>query len=97
MVLVSIRARKTLALLDQRCKTEWVWLALGLLGMLLVSPAVALATLVIFAGWMFFTNESRSLSWKSILVFLLIFAVGCSSFRLPSTVRGSSMTPPRCA
>jgi hypothetical protein len=54
----------------------WIWLALGLLGMLLVSPAVALATLVIFAGWIFFTNERRILSWKSMLVFLLIFAVG---------------------
>lgn len=53
-----------------------IWLALGLLGMLLVSPAVALATLVIFAGWLFFTNESRSLSWKSILIFLLVFAAG---------------------
>lgn len=51
-------------------------LAIGLLGMLLVSPAVALATLVIFAGWMFFTNENRSLSWKSMLVFLLVFAAG---------------------
>ena len=53
-----------------------ILLALGLLGMLLVSPAVALATLVIFAGWTFFTNENRSLSWKSILIFLLVFVVG---------------------
>lgn len=55
---------------------SWIWLGIGLLGMLLVSPAVALAHLVIFAGWMFFTNENRSLSWKSILIFLVIFAVG---------------------
>jgi hypothetical protein len=77
-------------------QNEWVWLAVGLLGMLLVSPAVALATLVIFAGWMFFTNESRSLSWKSILIFLLIFfSSGCSSFRLRSTALDSStMTSP---
>lgn len=53
-----------------------VWLGVGLLGMLLVSPAVALATMVIFAGWTFFTNERRSLSWNSILVFVVIFFVG---------------------
>jgi hypothetical protein len=44
--------------------------------MLLVSPAVALAHLIILAGWMFFTNERRNFSWKSILVFILIFAAG---------------------
>lgn len=53
-----------------------VWLGAGLLGMLLVSPAVALAHLIIFAGWTFFTNERRSLSWKSLLVFVVIFFVG---------------------
>lgn len=55
---------------------RWIWLALGLLGMLLISPAVALAHLVILAGWAFFTDERRTLSWKSILVFLLIFILG---------------------
>ncbi|HSO12560.1 MAG TPA: hypothetical protein VLT51_09310 [Anaerolineales bacterium] len=54
----------------------WIWLGIGLLGMLLVSPAVALAHLIIFAGWMFFTNERRNFSWKFILVFILIFAAG---------------------
>ncbi|MCK7481606.1 MAG: hypothetical protein M0C28_33840 [Candidatus Moduliflexus flocculans] len=44
--------------------------------MLLVSPAIALAHLIIFAGWVFFTDENRSLSWKPILVFALIFGVG---------------------
>jgi hypothetical protein len=54
----------------------WIWFGVGLLGMLLVSPAVALATLIIFAGWLFFTNERRSLSWKPIVIFLVIFAAG---------------------
>lgn len=53
-----------------------IWLGIGLLGMLLVSPAVALAHLILFAGWAFFTHEKRSLSWKSILIFLLVFAAG---------------------
>jgi hypothetical protein len=56
--------------------TPRIWLGIGLLGMLLVSPAAALATLIILTGWMFFTNERRSFSWKSILLFVVIFAVG---------------------
>src|SRR5688572_22075654 len=39
-----------------------VVLGIGLLGMLLVSPAVALVTLIIFTGWLFFTSERRNIS-----------------------------------
>jgi hypothetical protein len=53
----------------------WILLGFGLLGMLLISPAIALATLVIFAGWIFFTRENRSISWKAILVFGIVFMV----------------------
>ena len=55
---------------------RWIWLGIGLIGMLLVSPAIALAHLIIFAGWMFFTNENRSLSWQAILIFVVIFVAG---------------------
>lgn len=44
--------------------------------MLLVSPAIALAHLIIFAGWLFFTDERRRLSWKPVLIFALIFGIG---------------------
>ncbi|HEU0297355.1 MAG TPA: hypothetical protein VFR47_31725 [Anaerolineales bacterium] len=54
-----------------------IWLALSLLGMILVSPAVALATLIIFAGWMWSTTSERgAISWKAILVFAIIFVLG---------------------
>jgi hypothetical protein len=53
-----------------------IWLALGLLGMILVSPAVALATLIIFAGWMWFSSERGAISWKAILAFAIIFILG---------------------
>lgn len=49
---------------------------IGLLGMLLVSPAIALAHLILFAGWIFFTDARHSLSWKPVLIFALIFAAG---------------------
>lgn len=53
-----------------------IWLGIGLLGMLLISPAIALATLILFAGWMFFTTERGNISWRTILIFGLIFVVG---------------------
>ncbi|HEX6270185.1 MAG TPA: hypothetical protein VFZ43_08120 [Anaerolineales bacterium] len=53
-----------------------IWLGVGLLGMLLVSPAVALVTLLVFVGWMFFTNERRSLSWKIVLIFAVVLMLG---------------------
>lgn len=61
--------------LDPRNRA-WIWLALGLLGMMLVSPSIAIATLILFAGWVFFTNEHRSLSWRTILPFALVFILG---------------------
>jgi hypothetical protein len=60
----------------ERSRSAVIWLILGLLGMLLVSPAIALAHLIIFAGWVFSTNERRSFSWKSVLVFAVIFGAG---------------------
>jgi hypothetical protein len=53
-----------------------IWLGVGLSSMLLVSPAIALAHLIVFAGWMWFTSERGTLSWKTILVFMFVFVVG---------------------
>src|SRR6185436_14044049 len=53
-----------------------IWLGVGLLGMLLVSPPVALVTLIIFAGWMWFTSERGTLSWRVILIFAIVFLIG---------------------
>jgi hypothetical protein len=44
--------------------------------MLFVSPAVAIAHLIIFAGWAFFSNEQRTISWKAVFVFVVIFFMG---------------------
>ncbi len=51
-------------------------LGLSLLGMLLLSPAVAVFTLILFAGWMFFSRERANISWKPIIIFALVFLVG---------------------
>ncbi len=66
----------------------YLWLGLGLLGMLLVSPVVGLVTIIIFAGWVFFTNEGREISWKGILVVAAVFIVGL--FLLSSSLNRAS-------
>ena len=57
-------------------RSVWFWLGLGLLGMLLVSPVVALVTLIIFAGWILFTSERRNISWRTVLLLGIIFVAG---------------------
>ena len=54
----------------------WFWLGAGLLGMILVSPSVALFTLVIFAGWMFFSRKQAGISWQAVLVLAAVFLAG---------------------
>jgi hypothetical protein len=65
----------------------WIWVSVGLLAMLLVSPAVALMTIVIFAGWIFFANENRQISWKAIAAVAVVFILGL--FLLSSSLNRS--------
>jgi hypothetical protein len=53
-----------------------LWLVLGLVGMLLVSPVVALVTLLIFAGWIYFTNERSHFSLGSVVVIAVLILAG---------------------
>jgi len=67
-----------------------IWFGLGILGMLLVSPVVALVTLAIFAGWMYFTSERSRLSWPGVLVIVIVFIAGL--FMLASALdRGGNL------
>lgn len=54
----------------------WLWIGAALAGMLLVSPAAALVTLVILGGWYYFTGASRSLPWWAFAAVALIFVLG---------------------
>ncbi len=42
----------------------WWWIGAGIAGMLLVSPAMAAATLVLLAGWLWSRGEHRRLPWR---------------------------------
>jgi hypothetical protein len=60
----------------ERSRSGWLWLGLGLLGMLLVSSPTALVTIIILVGWFFFANEKRQISWKAIAAVALVFILG---------------------
>ncbi|MBL8062016.1 MAG: hypothetical protein JNK32_03285 [Anaerolineales bacterium] len=60
----------------QHNKNSLAWLALGIAGMLLVSPSIALVTLIILGGWVYFASERGRLSWWMIVVALLVFLAG---------------------
>jgi hypothetical protein len=57
-------------------KRSLIWLGLGLLGMLLVSPAVALVSILIFAGWMYFTGERVRVQWWMVAALGIVFVLG---------------------
>jgi len=57
-------------------RNSWIWLALGIVGMLLVSPVVALVTLIIFAGWMYFASERSRISWWAMSLAVIVFIAG---------------------
>ncbi|MBI5354497.1 MAG: hypothetical protein HZB50_17795 [Chloroflexi bacterium] len=53
-----------------------LWLGLGIAGMLLISPGVAVATLIILAGWVYFTRGQRQISWRMVFVFAVVLILG---------------------
>ncbi len=57
-------------------RESFLWLGLGILGMLLVSPSVALVTLVILAGWVYFSSERGRIPWWMIFGVLVVFVIG---------------------
>ena len=57
-------------------RRAFLWLGLSLVGMLLVSPVVALVTLVILGGWLWMTREHGRLTWLSFFATALILVVG---------------------
>ena len=57
-------------------KKDLLWLVLGIVGMLLVSPSIALVTLIILAGWLCFGIGRGQISWWMILGTAIIFLFG---------------------
>lgn len=71
-------------------RTKSIWLAVGIAGMLLVSPSIALVTLIIFGGWMYFDIGRGKISWWMILVAVVVFLFGI--FILSSALTRGNLT-----
>ncbi len=54
---------------------ELAWGILALAGMLFISPGIALVTLVIAAGWVFFSGEGRKIHWGLVAGAVGVFAL----------------------
>lgn len=72
-----------------RSHHAFIWLGLGLAGMLLVSPVVALVTLVILAGWWWIVREGSRFSWISLLIIGLVFFIGLALLTLALNRQGN--------
>jgi hypothetical protein len=49
---------------QERDQRGWAWIGAGIVGMLLVSPAIALGTLLLLGGWLWLRGEHRRLPWQ---------------------------------
>ncbi|NOZ72765.1 MAG: hypothetical protein GXP38_12785, partial [Chloroflexi bacterium] len=77
--LITFVAMAFWGLLDWQANNNrkaWLWFGSGLAGMLLFSPAIALVTLLILGGWLWFSKEHRRVSWRMILAVSVVFLVG---------------------
>jgi 4-amino-4-deoxy-L-arabinose transferase-like glycosyltransferase len=54
----------------------WIWIGIGLLGMLLVSPGIGLGMLVLLGGWLWSRGEHRRLPWPVIVAAAAILLIG---------------------
>lgn len=59
-----------------REKKSLAWLALGIFGMLLVSPSIALVTLIILGGWLYFSSERGHFPWWAAVALGVVFIAG---------------------
>ncbi len=57
-------------------RTAWFWMGGSLIGMLLFSPGVALATLVVLGIWLWLTSRERRIHWGWLVAGAVIVVTG---------------------
>ena len=62
--------------LDQGQSRGLWWVGIGVAGMLLVSPAMALVLLVLFGGWLWLRGERKRVPWPILAIVGSVFLIG---------------------
>lgn len=70
----------------------WVWLAVGIAGLLLFSPSIALLALIVFAGWYWFSRDGRRIPWWLLVAVSIVFVFGV--FLISSVLGESTQSAP---
>lgn len=78
---------------ENHSRGAWLWMGIALMGMLLVSPAIAVMTIVIYLGWMWFTRQHRRASWLAMLGALIVLIAGLLLLALALNRSGSYSGP----
>lgn len=73
VTLVAVSFYGVLAWQASHRRREWLWIGTGLGGMLLISPGVALVTLVILGGWVWLSHQGRRFPWLALGVAVFVF------------------------
>jgi len=53
----------------------WIWMAVGFLGLLMVSPAIALAAFAILAVWIYLRGDHKRVPWQALVVLAVVFVL----------------------
>ncbi len=61
-------------------RSSFIWMGAALVGMLLVSPAMALALIILFVGWLWFRGERKRLPVSVLVGVGIVFLLGVLLF-----------------
>jgi hypothetical protein len=61
--------------LINRKRSGWMWMATGLIGIVLVNPTVALAAFLLFGGWVYLRGDHKRIPWQALVVIAVIFMI----------------------
>lgn len=95
LVAMAFYGIANVAQVDNLRHSGWLWIALALAGMLLLSPGIALVTIVALAGWVFFGGRTRRIPWQAAAIaaglFLAALLALTASWESLVTVRGGGI------
>ena len=61
--------------LKQGGRRGWIWMAVGFVGLLMVSPAIALAAFLILAVWVYLRGDHKRIPWQILAAIAVVFVL----------------------